>query len=89
MIFVHIASYRDPECRPTITDLLKKAKQPHDLRIVVTLQSEDTDQQHFYHDQLTTISLSYRNSQGACWARHLGYQLFNNEEYVLQIDSHM
>ena len=34
-IFVQIASYRDPELRPTIKDMLDNAKWPENLRICI------------------------------------------------------
>ena len=35
------------------------------------------------------MDIPYVDSEGACWARNLIQQLYNGEEYTLQIDSHM
>ena len=43
MIFVQIASYRDPELIPTVLDLVDKAKNPEALRIVVAWQHDDNE----------------------------------------------
>ena len=32
-IFIQLASYRDPELRPTLKDMLSKAKRPQNLVI--------------------------------------------------------
>ena len=37
-IFVQIASYRDPQCGPTIRDLLAKADHPEQLSFGICLQ---------------------------------------------------
>lgn len=34
------------------------------------------------------IDVPYLESQGACWARNAIQQLYNNEKYTLQLDSH-
>ncbi len=38
MIFIQIASYRDPQLIPTLLDLITQSSQPHTLRIVVCWQ---------------------------------------------------
>jgi hypothetical protein len=35
------------------------------------------------------LDIPYNESKGACWARNLLQQLYNDEEYTLQLDSHM
>jgi hypothetical protein len=40
-ILVTIASYRDPMCPQTVTDLLTKARHPYRLRIAVVQQNDD------------------------------------------------
>ena len=42
-IFVQIASYRDPQLVPTINDLIDKADNPQNLRIVVCWQHADDE----------------------------------------------
>ena len=38
--------------------------------------------------KLTIIDVPYLEAQGACWARNSIQQLYNNETYTLQLDSH-
>ncbi|WP_145483223.1 GlcNAc-transferase family protein [Yersinia rohdei] len=38
--------------------------------------------------RIWVLSVHYYESKGACWARHMAEQLFQNQAYFLQIDSH-
>jgi hypothetical protein len=92
-IFVQIASYRDPELLPTIRDILSNAKYPENLRFSIAWQhfSEDIwdNLDEFINDErFKIIDIDYKDSQGACWARNLLQQKYNNEKYTLQLDSH-
>src|SRR5437870_2545969 len=92
-IFVHIAAYRDAECRPTILDLFRKAARPQDISVGLCWQfmpgvdSETLDLDPFT-DRVRVVSIDSRKSGGPCWARDQSQQFFNNEDYVFQIDSH-
>ncbi len=88
-IFVHVASYRDPECEHTINDLFRKASEPERISVGVVLQQMPEDNYHFHSSRLRAICIDARETQGACWARSLGYTLYRGEDYILQIDSHM
>ncbi len=39
--------------------------------------------------RLKVIETNYRQSRGTCWARHEAQKLYNGEDFVLQLDSHM
>lgn len=86
-IFVNIAAYRDPECVATVRDLFAKAARPDDVTACVVLQVEPED--NIVLKNVRTITLKATDSKGACWARSMGYRLWDDEDYVLQIDSHM
>lgn len=87
-IFVQIASYKDSELFPTIEDCLKKAKYPKKLRFGIVYQ-DDTFETKFENDsRFKFIKVNYKESQGACWARHQSNLLYNKETFTLQIDSH-
>jgi hypothetical protein len=93
-IFVQIASYRDPQLKPTIINMLETAEFPDRLRIGICRQyhPEDgfDDLSIFKEDpRFRIIDVLYSVSRGACWARHLIQQVYDNEEYTLQIDAHM
>lgn len=92
-IFIQIAAYRDPELLPTLKDCINKAKYPQNLRFSIAWQHavEDTwdNLDEFINDdRFSVINIDYKDSLGACWARNALQQLYNGEEYTLQLDSH-
>jgi hypothetical protein len=89
LIFVNIACYRDPECEPTVRDLFQKARQPDQINVAVVLQAMPSDGITCTHPRVRVCHVPATASRGACWARSLGYQLWQGETHVLQIDSHM
>lgn len=94
-IFVAIPSYRDPECRHTVDDLLRKARHPSRIRIGICLQDDDQDDTTQYleskypPDQVRIKWVDYRDAAGPCVARSEVQKLWENEQFYLQIDSHM
>jgi len=91
-IFISIASYKDPETIPTILDCYNKAKKREDLRFGVLLQEDSgfsKKEKLTKEIDVSFIDCDWRESRGACWARHtIQKVLFNNEDYYLQLDSH-
>jgi len=93
-IFIQIASYRDPELVPTINDLINKAAKPNNLRFGIAWQNDKKNDiwdnlDSFKNDErFKIIDIEYQKSNGVCWARNKVQQLYNNEKYTLQIDSH-
>ena len=96
-IFIQIASYRDPQCGPTIANLLAQARHPERLSFGVCLQwrKDDPADSACSPASLPTWHLlrideqDARESKGVCWARSRCQQLWNGETFTLQIDSHM
>ena len=96
-IFVSVASYRDPETPHTLRDLFAKATHPERLFAGVLWQvvpGEDDDcievPASVMPAQVRGLRVHPRESMGACWARHrILTELRGEEEFVLQIDSHM
>lgn len=93
-IFVQIASYRDPQLIPTIENMLAQAKKPKNLVLGICRQyhpEDGFDNLDNYRDdpRFKIIDVVYTDSKGACWARNQIQQLYKNEAYTLQIDSHM
>ena len=94
-IFIQIAAYRDPELVPTLKDCIDKAKYPDRLRFGICWQHESSDPWDIELDEFKTdprvkiIDVPWNQSKGACWARNsIQEQLFDGEEYTLQLDSH-
>lgn len=92
-IFVQIASYRDPQLLPTLKDMLDKSDHPENLRIGICWQHSDQDVwdnlDEFKDDpRFRIIDINYTESKGVCWARNSIQQLYQDEKYTLQLDSH-
>jgi glycosyltransferase involved in cell wall biosynthesis len=93
-IFIQIASYRDPQLIPTIKDCLENAKYPKKLVFGICRQYHPNDKfddlsEYKKDKRFRIINVLYSESKGVCWARNQVQQLYKNEEYTLQIDSHM
>ena len=96
-IFIQIASYRDPQCGPTIANLLARARHPERLSFGVCLQWRRDDPADAACGPLSLPDWpalridphDASDSRGVCWARSRCQQLWNGEAFTLQIDSHM
>jgi aryl-alcohol dehydrogenase-like predicted oxidoreductase/nucleoside-diphosphate-sugar epimerase len=88
-IFVSIASYKDSELRFTVDTLLERAKYPENVRVVICQQEEPDKFIEFSQSNVTCINFNYVDSQGVCWARKKIQELYNDEDYFLQLDSHI
>jgi glycosyltransferase involved in cell wall biosynthesis len=93
-IFIQIASYRDPQLVHTIKDMIANAKRPEKLVIGIARQFSETDgfddlSEYENDKRFRILNIPHQESQGVCWARHLVQQLYDGEQYTLQIDSHM
>jgi hypothetical protein len=92
-IFVQIASYRDPELRKTLEDILDKADNPDRLKICVAWQHTSEDEwdtldEYLNDDRFIIIDIPHTETNGTCWARNTIQQKYNGEDYTLQLDSH-
>ena len=93
-IFVQIASYRDPELIPTIKSCLENAKYPQNLVFGICRQFHPEDKfddltEYEMDNRFRILNVPFEKTKGVCWARNQVQQLYNEEEYTLQIDSHM
>jgi hypothetical protein len=90
-IFIQIASYRDPQLLPTLKDCLENSKYPDNLVFGICWQHDETENLDQYKSdkRFKILDVPFKESKGVCWARHAVQQLYSNEEYTLQIDSHM
>ena len=92
-IFVQIASFRDPQLEFTIESMLDNAKFPKNLVIGICNQYNNDDDfnidKYRKDNRFKIIDILDSDSKGVCWARNQVQQLYKNEKYTLQIDSHM
>lgn len=89
-IFVQIASYRDSELASTIRDCIQKAKNPNNLTFGICWQKDEKENlnEFIINPKFRIIEISWQESKGVGWARSLIQELYEGEEYTLQIDSH-
>lgn len=90
LIFVSIASYRDPLLKSTVESLLSNCSDINRLRIVICEQNSPDDDFSLkpIYPGTKILRMSYKKARGPCWARYLIQQEWKSEEYYLQIDSH-
>jgi hypothetical protein len=94
-IFVQIASYRDVECQHTVKDLFEKATHPERVFVGICWQYDPEEDSGCFEIKSPlphNVRISehhWRESNGVCWARHQAQKLYNGEDYVLMVDSHM
>lgn len=90
-ILVEIPSYCDPELKNTIEAALRMAVNPERIHFSVCLQDDDPDIFE-YLQNLSNCSVEHfaqDDSPGICAARWHCQQLYDGEDFVFHIDSHM
>ena len=89
-IFIQIASYRDPELPNTLNDCIANACNPENLTFGICWQHDENEDLSLYikDPRFKIISIHHSQTKGCCWARNKLQQLYNGEEYTLQLDSH-
>lgn len=92
-VFVLIPAYRDRDCPNTVRDLLVKARWPEALAIGILWQLDpgrDQDCLSGMPEHAGIRSATHASSEARCcsWARHEAMQLWDGEEFALQIDAH-
>jgi len=89
-VFVQIASYRDPQLVPTLRDMFENAKYPERLHVGICWQhcEKETLEEFANHPQVRYQDFHYTVSEGLGWARSKVSELYDDEEYTLQFDSH-
>ena len=74
-IFIQIASYRDPELKPTLKDLFDKADEPNTLHVCFCLLHREADALYTLDawDEETRVKIldsDANESTEACWVRN-------------------
>ena len=88
-IFISIASYRDPELTRTINSAIENANNPEDLYFGVVIQELPKKVPDLTKiKNIKIIEMSPKAARGAGFARALAMDLYDNQDYFLQIDSH-
>lgn len=104
-IYISVASYRDPECSPTVESIFARAKHPERIRVAIVAQRTHGDpvcpqpEKSCQADPSQTLC-KYRHlvdiyemeaslAVGPVFARHLGHRLYRGEYFAMQVDSHV
>lgn len=88
-IFVSIASYRDPELKWSIKSAIDNATNPEKLHFGVVYQGLPQEMPDLdFVTNLSLITMHSKEARGAGYARAKAMELYKEEEYFLQIDSH-
>ena len=95
-IFIALASYCEPELVDTINSCLEKARNPENLRFGICHQFDNSDplidenclDQFSQDKRFRYVVYDHKDSEGGCWARNIAQQLYLDENYTLQIDTH-
>jgi PKD repeat protein len=91
-VFVSVASYRDPQLTSTIDSLLTNQSGENKIIVGVCMQDTEENYNEFKykdHPNVITRFVPYQEAKGVGIARNLiQQQLYTNEDYFLQIDSH-
>jgi hypothetical protein len=91
---MHLPAYRDPELIPTIKDALANAEFPDRVRFGICRQynPEDgfDDLSEFGDDSRFKVKeMLYTEAKGLAYARAvINDELLDDEDFVLQLDSH-
>lgn len=89
-IHVQIASYRDLELLPTLRDLFLKSSGKHKINVGVVWQKDERETIGEFDgdNRVKVATYDWTESRGLGWARSIVQTLYNDEDYVLQLDSH-
>lgn len=91
-IYVSVAAYREPHLYLTIHQLFAKAAHPQRIHVGLVDQSEQLNPawlgQFPARKNINYVGLSPVDSRGVSWARSIAFSLYNDQDYLLQIDSH-
>lgn len=96
-IFVSIPSYRDPECQHTIRSVFASAEFPDRVFVGVCMQYDRVKDTECFNsgvplcrpNQVRVMHVDYQDAKGPAWARSMVEKMWNKEDYILQLDSHM
>lgn len=74
--------------------MIKNAAHPENLRLGIARQYHLDDKfddlsQYKEDSRFRILDIPHTESKGVCWARHQIQQLYQDEKYTMQIDSHM
>jgi Glycosyltransferase (GlcNAc) len=92
-IFIQIAAYKDPQLKHTVLSAINTADNPKNLYFGICWQDDrsmfNNLKKFISCGNISLTCVDAKDTKGIGWARERAQALYNGEEYVLQIDSHM
>ena len=88
-IFIAIAAYNEVDVVSTIENCLENATYPDRLHFGLALHYSEMDRPVIYFNNTKTVDIAYGGLWGVCPARNLALNLYDNEDFYLQLDGHM
>lgn len=92
-IFISIASYCDELLFFTIRDCLSKASLPENITFGIVDQNEFSQKDELdklnLEKKIRYVYVNKSETLGVSWARNIAFSLWYDEDFLLQIDSHM
>lgn len=92
-IFISIASYCDELLFFTIQNCMSKADKPENLFFGIVDQNSESQKEKIEqldcNKQIRYVYINSVDTLGVSWARNIAFSLWDGEEFLLQIDSHM
>ncbi len=89
-IFISVASYRDPQLQLTLKSAIENARYPESLNFGIVNQDRNINEADYsFLPSYSLISMDPKEAKGVGFARSKAMSLYNNEDYYLQIDSHI
>lgn len=87
-----MAAFCEPHLYLTVHQLFAKATHPTRIFVGLVDQSENLNPQWLAQfparKNINYVGLSPIDSRGVSWARSIAFSLYNDQDYLLQIDSH-
>lgn len=88
-IFVSIASYRDPELEHTVKSAVENASGEYKINFGIVCQATNNETPDLSsYPNIKMVQMHPRDARGVGFARAKVMELYDKEDYFLQIDSH-
>jgi [Skp1-protein]-hydroxyproline N-acetylglucosaminyltransferase len=92
-LFVSIASYRDSRCEKTVEHAFQHAQYPKRVFLGICQQNKSGDadcvpRSFDWEKNIRIKRIDYTEARGPTYARYLCTQMYKNEDFFFQIDSH-
>ena len=88
-IFLSIPAYCDPDLKRTILTAFKYADDPDNVFMGVVQQCDKRDYVKVNSKNVRSMHIPKEEARGVGWARHFALEMYKDEEFFLQVDSHM